>query len=147
MRNNRQQGSTIVLTRPRSSRPLFIHYNPSPIALGRNLGVKNPNYQNPRCLQPEVHLTHSFWASPARLSFSISRCSKASNAAFLHFQSHPWSIFLVDLSSSISSSNILLFRTSLHLLCYFSHFDPVTTTVSLAKLAFYLFFLVLRFLP
>jgi hypothetical protein len=69
------------------------------------------------------------------------------NDGFFCLLSCPRSIFLVDLSSSISSSNDLYFLTSLHLFFSFAHFDPVTVTVSPAKCTFHLFFLVLRFFP
>jgi hypothetical protein len=49
------------------------------------------------------------------------------------------------MSSSIFSSNGLIFHTSLCLLFSFSYFDPVTITVSPTKFDFYLFSLVLCF--
>jgi hypothetical protein len=67
---------------------------------------QNPKYKNPRCLKPLVNLTLFFQASPACLSFLLTWCSKASNGGFSHFLSRPRSLSLVDLSSSISSSNI-----------------------------------------
>jgi hypothetical protein len=85
----------------------------------------------------------------ASLSFLPSRvrCSKASNGGFFRLLSCPRSVFLADLSSSISSSNDLLSLTSLHLFFSFAHFDPVSVTVSSAQFAFYLFFLNLHLLP
>jgi hypothetical protein len=108
---------------------------------------QNPRYQNTRCLKPYFNLTHIFWASPVCLPFLLVRCSKSSNNGFFHFLSCPQSIFLVDMSSSISSSNGFLFRNLLHLFFSFSYFDPTIVTVSPTKFTFYLFFLVLHFLP
>jgi hypothetical protein len=84
----------------------------------------------------------------ASLSFLPSRVVLQSiQRGFFCLLSCPRSIFLVDLSSSISSSNDLLSLTSLHLFFSSAHFDPVSVTVSSTQFTFLLFCLDLRLLP
>jgi hypothetical protein len=134
--------TTYLDTKPRSSWPLFIHYHHSPTSLGRNLGVQNPRYQNPRSTWP----IFSGLRQPVFPFFSRG-APKHPMMDFPTCWVHPWSFFIYYLSSPISSSNDFLSRASLHLFCSFFHFDPITVTVSSAQFTFSFFFLDIRLLP
>jgi len=84
----------------------------------------------------------------ASLSF-LPSCTvlQSSNGGFFCLLKFPRSIFLTDISSSISSFNDLISLTSLCLLFSSSHFDLVLVTVSSAQFTFHLFFLNLYLLP
>jgi hypothetical protein len=87
-------------------------------------------------------LIHFFRALLACLSFLLARAPKNPTIICLIC---PQSLFFSDLSSSIFSSNGLIFHTSLRLLFSFAYFDLVAVIVSPAKFSFYLFSLVLFF--
>jgi hypothetical protein len=107
---------------------------------------QNPRYQNPRCLKPMVNLTCVLRASPTCLSLLIMQCSKAFNGGFFFLLSFPRSLFLVDMSSSISSFNDLLPFTLIHLFLSFDHFDPIKVILSSVQFTFCIFFLDLHLL-